>query len=113
MPELALRCAQFFHSISQYCMGYYRNCMFCGYLDKLQEESRKTKLIKKQENEKKEKHGRGRGRKKGDDIESNVKQSLNQLQPPKKPLTAYIIYFQDKKQNFVERYPCKYIVIQL
>lgn len=27
MPELALRCAQFFHSISQYCVGYYNNCM--------------------------------------------------------------------------------------
>lgn len=26
MPELALRCAQFFHSISQYCVGYYNNC---------------------------------------------------------------------------------------
>jgi len=26
MPELALRCAQFFHSVSEYCVGYYRNC---------------------------------------------------------------------------------------
>jgi len=26
MPELALRCAQFFHSVSKYCLGYYRNC---------------------------------------------------------------------------------------
>lgn len=26
---------------------------------------------------------------------------------PKKPLTAYIIYFQQKKPNFVEKYPGK------
>jgi hypothetical protein len=25
LPELALRCAQFFHSLSQYCLQYYRN----------------------------------------------------------------------------------------
>jgi hypothetical protein len=28
MPELALRCAQFFHSISKYCVGFYKNCKY-------------------------------------------------------------------------------------
>lgn len=49
MPELALRCAQFFHSISQYCVSYYNNCKSQKYSDIREEQTKKTKLIKKQE----------------------------------------------------------------
>jgi hypothetical protein len=31
-------------------------------------------------------------------------------EPPKKSLTAYIIYFQDKKPTFVERYPSIFLI---
>jgi len=40
MPELALRCAQFFQSVSKYCLGYYRNCNY---------EMIKTKEMRKEE----------------------------------------------------------------
>ena len=46
-----------------------------------------------------------RDRKREDDNEAQLKQLSKKLEPPKKPLTAYIIYFQDKKPLFVERYP--------
>jgi len=47
MPELALRCAQFFHSLSQYCLYYYKNCNFLFYLDNQEADIYKTKMIKK------------------------------------------------------------------
>lgn len=48
MPELALRCAQFFHSLSQYCLYFYRNCNNLYYIeDNRESDIHKTKLIKK------------------------------------------------------------------
>lgn len=47
MPELALRCAQFFHSLSQYCLYFYKNCKFDDYLDNKEADIHKTKMIKK------------------------------------------------------------------
>jgi hypothetical protein len=105
MPELALHCAQFFHSISRYCVGFYKNRTAPPHTDKHEQELRKVKLIKKQEKDKHEKGNRGRGRRENRHALDNP--SAPTLEPPKKPLTAYIIYFQDKKHNFVERYPCK------
>ena len=61
-------------------------------------------MIKKQEKERGNK-GMRRDRKREDDNEAQLKQLSKKLEPPKKPLTAYIIYFQDKKPLFVERYP--------
>ena len=58
-------------------------------------------MIKKQEKENK---ARGRGKKR---VEEGGEEAKDAKRPelPKKPLTAYIIYFQDKKPQFVERYP--------
>lgn len=36
----------------------------------------------------------------GEDGDDDVKKKI-----PRKPLTAYIIYFQEKKPNFVEKHP--------
>lgn len=65
------------------------------YLDN-QEKERKTKLIKKM-------HKQGQKvprRVEGEDGDDDVKKKI-----PRKPLTAYIIYFQEKKPNFVEKHP--------
>lgn len=71
-----------------------------------EEDIKKRKLIKKQEKEK-DNRGLRRGKKKENKEEEEANPDLR-LEPPKKPLTAYIIYFQDKKPLFVERYPSKY-----
>ena len=45
-PELALRCAEFFSSLSDYCLQYYHSCNIPSYVDR-EEKERKTKMIKK------------------------------------------------------------------
>ena len=60
---MALRCAEFFHSVSEYCVGYYRNCKAWFMLDVKEEEIKKTKHIKKMDKQKEQKVSR-RNRKK-------------------------------------------------
>ena len=62
------------------------------------EVERKTKMIKKTRKLKAKPQG-----KEGEDGENNDDEVCKKL--PKKPLTAYIIYFQEKKPNFVEKHP--------
>ncbi len=58
MPELALRCAQFFHSLSQYCLYFYKNCKILPnlFIDNREADIHKTKLIKKIDRSKKHKN---------------------------------------------------------
>lgn len=53
MPELALRCAQFFHSLSEYCLYFYKNY-------NREADIHKTKLIKKLDNSKRDKHDKSK-----------------------------------------------------
>lgn len=62
-----------------------------------EEKERKTKFIKK--NIKKPK-GKVKTKADNDNLDEEVSKKL-----PKKPLTAYIIYFQEKKPKFVEKHP--------
>ena len=75
LAEMADRCADFFKHLSEFCRGY-------------------TKL----HNDKS-----GAGEHKSD----KKKKDKNNVDPnlPKKPLTAYLLYFQEKKPQFVEKYP--------
>ena len=70
-------------------------------------------MIKKQEKQKIFKAVK-KGRRRENDKDNKESNSQNQVEPPKKkPLTAYIIYFQDKKPLFVERYPSNLALIKL
>lgn len=53
-----MRCAQFFHSLSQYCLYFYKNCKSFYYtsLDNREADIHKTKLIKKVDKSKKNRH---------------------------------------------------------
>jgi hypothetical protein len=63
MPELALRCAQFFHSLSQYCLYFYKNCKyFPNNLDNKEADVHKTKLIKKADKHRKDKNDKSKKR---------------------------------------------------
>lgn len=55
MPELALRCAQFFHSLSQYCLYFYKNY-------NKEADVHKTKLIKKADKHRKDKNDKSKKR---------------------------------------------------
>ena len=62
-----------------------------------EEKERKTKLIKK--NNKKPRM-KPKTKAENENVDDEVAKKL-----PKKPLTAYIIYFQEKKPKFVEKHP--------
>ena len=72
------------------------NVQFHINLDK-EEKERKTKQIKK--NFKKQKQ-KPKNKQDNDNLDEEASKKL-----PKKPLTAYIIYFQEKKPKFVEKHP--------
>lgn len=76
MPELALVMANYFNSLSKYCISVYQ-----GYTQKDRFDQRRT-----QRKEKTDRKG---------------------MQPPKKPVTAYILYYQEKVPSFQEKYPSK------
>lgn len=46
------------------------------------------------------------------DRETNQKTADILNLPPKKPLTAYILYFQDRVPYFQEKYPSNYFFMQ-
>ena len=78
MPELALRCAQFFHTVSEYCVGYYHSCLFLVYVDVRENDSKKTKHIKKVEKDKDAKGGK-KAKKKDNNKESSDAQKEGNL----------------------------------
>lgn len=78
MPELALSCAKYFHSMSKFCFIFYQN-----YINNQGDQvSRieRNKMVRK--------------------LRKERLAALAKNGPPKKPLTAYIIYFQERVPVF-------------
>lgn len=79
MPELSLILSKYFLSLSKLCLTHYHSY---------------AKSSKKPD------------KSKGDG--DNAKDIDISTSPPKKPLTAYILYFQDRVPFFQEKYPSNF-----
>jgi len=73
MPHLALITSKFFLSLSKYCLTFYHQ------------------QVKEQKNMEKDKEL---------GLSAKLRTYNNENAPSKKPLTAYIIYFQDRISSF-------------
>ena len=75
LTEMATRCADFFKHLSEFCRGYAKH-----------QNDKSAGGEQRTDKKKKDKHS----------TDPNL---------PKKPLTAYLMYFQEKKPQFAEKYP--------
>lgn len=86
MPDLSLVMSKYFVALSKLCLTHYHSY---------------SKVTKRPEKEKEK-----------SEPSMNEREEMERLATIKKPVTAYILYFQERVPYFQEKYP-KYIISEL